>query len=180
MSQDGVNPYRLLREIEARFVAGAHGLPQREQARQIWRGIGFTLLGRQRLAPLDQVDEILTLPSLTRVPLTQSWMLGVANVRGNLLPVIDMHAYLTGQLIPVTKEARVLAVRDGELFFGLLVESVSGLQSLDVQDRIEDAGDARDELTPYTDGAFRVGDDAWLVVDFLRLALDERFLQVAA
>lgn len=180
MTQDRIHPYQILRDLESRHSLGAHGLPQQQEARQVWRGIGFTVLGASRLAPLDQVDEILTPPTLTRVPLTRPWMLGVANVRGNLLPVVDLRAFLTGEASVPTKASRVLAVRCGELFFGLLVEAVSGLQSLDQRERAPGDGGRSDAMSRYTRDHFRLEATTLPVVDLHALALDERFLQVAA
>jgi twitching motility protein PilI len=46
---------------------------------------------------IGEVNEILTLPVLTPVPGTRSWLLGVANVRGNLVPVIDLRDFIEGE-----------------------------------------------------------------------------------
>lgn len=52
------------------------------------------------IAPLEEVKEILNYPDgVTRVPGTQAWLLGMANIRGNLLPLIDLQQFLGG--VPV-------------------------------------------------------------------------------
>ncbi len=56
-------------------------------------------VGDDRLiAPLNDIKEILNFPSaITKVPGTKPWMLGIANIRGTLLPVIDLQLFLIGR-----------------------------------------------------------------------------------
>ena len=48
------------------------------------------------LLPLSQSGEIFPLPNLTRVPYTQAWFCGVANLRGGLYAVVDLLALMGG------------------------------------------------------------------------------------
>ena len=45
----------------------------------------------------DEVVEILPMPQVTPVPGAQPWLLGVANIRGNLLPIVDLKQFLEGE-----------------------------------------------------------------------------------
>ena len=71
--------YLKLIEISERSRQHAHGLPEQEQAKSIWSGVGFTLNDRRYVAPMDEVSEILTVPRYTQVPGVQSWVKGIAN-----------------------------------------------------------------------------------------------------
>ncbi len=175
-----VDPLQLLRDIERRSQAAARGLPMQEESRDYWRGVGFMLGGQALLAPLEQVDEILTVPPLTRVPLAKPWVLGIANVRGNLLPVMDLGAFL-GLGATVRDEAsRVIAVREGEFFSGLLVGAVSGLQQIDSAEHQDALPEVAPALQAFLSGAFRVADELRPVFEFTRLATHAGFLQAAA
>ena len=175
-----VDPLQLLREIERRSQAAARGLPMQEESRDYWRGVGFVLGGQALLAPLEQVDEILTVPALTRVPLAKPWVLGIANVRGNLLPVMDLGAFLGLGATARDEATRVLAVREGEFFSGLLVSAVSGLQQIDSAERQEGLPEVAPALQEFLSGAFRVDDGLRPVFDFTRLATHAGFIQAAA
>lgn len=175
-----VDPLQLLRDIEQRSQAVARGLPMQEESRDYWRGVGFVLGGQALLAPLEQVDEILTVPPLTRVPLVKPWVLGIANVRGNLLPVMDLGAFLG--LGPTARDeaTRVIAVREGEFFSGLLVGAVSGLQQIDSAGHQETLPEVAPALQALLSGAFRVNGELRPVFEFRRLAEHAGFLQAAA
>jgi twitching motility protein PilI len=58
------------------------------------RELGVLIGTRHYLLDLTQVGEIVPFQSATAVPLTQPWYLGLANVRGSLVGVIDLAAYL--------------------------------------------------------------------------------------
>ncbi|GGX75966.1 chemotaxis protein CheW [Massilia dura] len=61
------------------------------------RELGVLIGARHCLLDLTQVGEIVPFQSATAVPLTQPWYLGLANVRGNLVGVIDLGAYLAAE-----------------------------------------------------------------------------------
>ena len=60
-----------------------------------WSGIAFEMMGQYFVAPL--VSEVIYPPKYTLVPNTQSWVLGLANIRGRLLSVSDLTQYVSGQ-----------------------------------------------------------------------------------
>ncbi len=84
------------------------------------------------LVDLAEISEVLPLPDMHPVPLTQPWFLGMANVRGNLYGISDL-AQIVGQSSPVrTSNSRVLLVNQ-ELIAqaGVMIERLIGLRNLD-------------------------------------------------
>src|SRR5690554_4659218 len=90
--------FEMLTELARQSRAVARGLPAQIDARPQWSGIGFTLLGSHFVAPLDEVSEMLEVPSYTHLPGVKPWVRGVANVRGRLLPLFDLAAFCGGQI----------------------------------------------------------------------------------
>jgi twitching motility protein PilI len=90
------DPFESLIEYERRSLAHVAGLPEQLQAAGLWRGIGYRIGQRRLVSEYEAVAEILTVPQIMPVPGAQPWMLGVANVRGNLLPVVDLKQFLEG------------------------------------------------------------------------------------
>ena len=87
-SDTRLSPYEVIADYERRSLAHVAGLPEQLDAPGLWRGVGYRI-GSHRLASgFDEVVEILPLPPVTPVPGAQPWMLGVANIRGNLLPIV--------------------------------------------------------------------------------------------
>ena len=58
------------------------------------RELGVLLGGRRCLLDLTQVGEIVPYQAVTAVPLAQDWYRGLANIRGNLVGVVDLARYL--------------------------------------------------------------------------------------
>ena len=63
------------------------------------------------LVKLEEAGEVIPVPAMVPVPLTQPWFRGLANIRGNLFSVIDFAAYQGGEPTPATPDARLLLVR---------------------------------------------------------------------
>jgi twitching motility protein PilI len=174
-----INPLAVLKDIEEACRSCAVGLPRKAEASNEWSGIAFRLGGHSLLAPMDQVVEILDVPTLSNVPLTQSWVRGMANVRGKLLPVIDLNGYLGNEMARLTGKSRILVINYEGIYSGLIVDEVMGLKHfLDEEYTQDDAGvDAM--LQPYIAGAYRRDEQLWGVFSLLVLADSQQFLQAA-
>ncbi|MFF7706402.1 chemotaxis protein CheW [Pseudomonas sp. NPDC007930] len=120
--------FELLLEIDRRCRAHAAALPSQDARLQSWSGIGFRLASSWFVAPMAEVVEVLPEPRLTRVPGVHPWVRGVANLRGRLLPVLDLCGFFGIERSSVRKQRRVLVIDHDELFTGLLVDEVPGLQ----------------------------------------------------
>ena len=73
--------------------------------------MALKMAGELYLVAREEAREVLGVPApLTRVPGAKSWILGLANVRGQLLPIIDLRAYLGSGPTPASRSARVIVV----------------------------------------------------------------------
>ncbi|RMD70813.1 MAG: purine-binding chemotaxis protein CheW, partial [Gammaproteobacteria bacterium] len=120
------DPIALLEDIERRSLERARGLPLQVEVKPTWTGIGFRMGDSLLAAPLAEIREILTYPGLTRIPGARPWIKGIANVRGNLLPVMDLQAHLKGKETPLSSKCKVLVTGHGEVVAGFLVGEVLG------------------------------------------------------
>lgn len=93
--------------------------------------LGVQAGGRLWLMRLDEAGEVLSLPELTPVPLTRSWFLGLANIRGNLSSVVDYAAFIGETPTERSPECRLvlLAERFG-VHSGVLVARMMGLRNI--------------------------------------------------
>lgn len=171
---------QLLRELEVRCREHAHGLPRQIEIREEWLGIAFRLGEHRLVAPLDHVTEILTYPGMSKVPGTKEWVRGIANIRGNLLPIMDLQSYLQqGRGVVSGRLSRVLVVNHKGVFSGLVVDEVLGLKHFFPEQRTEDLPGSDASLAAYLLHGFQSGDDHWGVFSLKRLAETPQFLQVA-
>lgn len=173
-----LSPFEILARYERLSLAHASDTPEKLEAPGLWRGIGFRVGSRQFVSGIDEINELLAVPVLTPVPGTQAWLLGVANVRGNLVPVIDLGRFLFGERTLHSERARLLIVRQGNGNVALLVDEVFGQRTVDAQQRAtaEDEDDPR--LARFVDN--RVGEPRLAVFSMGRLVRAPDFRQAAA
>lgn len=105
------SPFDVLVDYERRSLAHVVGLPEQLDAPGLWRGVGYRIGARRLASGFGEVLEILPLPQVTQVPGAQPWLLGLANVRGNLLPIVDLKQFLEGERTVLHESQRILLVR---------------------------------------------------------------------
>lgn len=98
-------------------------------------------LGREEYSvSILQVQEIKRITDITRVPHTPDYIKGVINLRGSVLPVIDLKKRLNLPQQPSTEDTRIIIVKVDELSVGMIVDAVSEVMTIN-QENI-DAPDA--------------------------------------
>lgn len=168
----------------------AKGLPSQVDTKPHWSGIGFELLGRHFVAPMGEVSEMLEVPYYTRLPGVKPWVKGVANVRGRLLPVCDLAVFLGGRIQAPRKQQRILVLENEDLYTGLLVDQVFGMQHFPVDtyspvvtdqagaDGLPQDNDQR-LVAPFCQGHFFVEGVEWTVFRPEKLSADAQFSNAA-
>lgn len=169
------NPFDFLQELEQRTLEGASSLPAVDQESDTWVGVGFRIGESRLIADMSAVKEILDLPEYTVVPGVKSWVVGVANVRGSLLPILDIKSYLLGENIKNRKKGRVIVIEYKGFNTGLIVEEVFGMRHFHENDVLADAPQVPEALSPYVDKVFQRDEESWPVFDFNELEQDEHF-----
>lgn len=94
--------------------------------------LGVLVGERHCLLDLREASEIASLMPITKVPLTKDWYLGLANVRGNLVGVVDLARFLGDHAQRHGKENRVIVVAAGlSGTSGFMVSRVLGLRYIE-------------------------------------------------
>ena len=174
------SPFDLLGDFERRSLAHVAGLPEQLDAPGLWRGVGYRV-GKRRLASaFDEVVEILPLPQVTPVPGAQAWMLGVANIRGNLLPIVDLKQFLEGERTVLHEGQRVLIVRQPDGDVAITIDQLYGQRSFHEEQQVEGDDIAEGRYVHFIDRAYRLGEDTWGVFSLDKLSRTPEFRQAAA
>ncbi len=87
--------------------------------------VAFKLLNEEYGISILNVQEIRNLTDITRVPFAADYIKGVINLRGSVLPVIDLKKRLGLADAPYTDNTRIVTVNIGELHVGMLVDAVT-------------------------------------------------------
>jgi len=171
--------FEQLGEYERLSMAHIAGTPQQSDAPGHWRGVGFRLGQRRLAAGFDEIVEILSMPQVTHVPGAQPWMLGVANVRGTLLPVVDLKQFLEGERTVIHEAQRILVVRQGGGNVAVLIDELFGQRSFNDAQMIT-ADEETGRYGYFVKQVYRVGDFDWGVFSMSMLTRTPEFRQAAA
>ena len=87
--------------------------------------VAFKLLDEEYGVEIFHVQEIHNLVDITRVPFSASFIKGVINQRGSVMPVIDLKKRLGLEASPYTETTRIVTVIVGDLQVGMLVDAVT-------------------------------------------------------
>lgn len=174
------SPYEILADYERRSLVHVAGLPEQLDAPGLWRGVGFRVGGKRLAAGFDEVAEILPMPQVTPVPGAQPWMLGVANIRGNLLPIVDLKQFLEGERTVLHEGQRVLIVRQPGGDVAITIDELYGQRSFHEEHRLQEAEAAQGRYAHFIEAMYRLGEDVWSVFSLQKLARTPEFRQAAA
>lgn len=172
-----------LRELQTRLADRLQAARTNTSEGASWLAVQ---VGRHNyLLPLEQAGEIFTWTQVLRVPYTQAWFWGVANLRGALVGVIDLSAYL-GHPVKRTEqslyEVSLLVVNPAlQANVALVVDRLLGLRGPDdfISTTLESAQDAPpvplDMVGPsYRDSAGNI----WPVLQLHQLVQAPEFLSI--
>jgi twitching motility protein PilI len=176
---ESLTAFELLLQIDQRCRLLAADLPSQPTRQNSWSGIGFRLGEYWYVAPMGEVSEVLHEPRVTQVPGVKPWVKGVANLRGRLLPIMDLCAFLGHELSVARRQRRVLVVEHQDVFAGLMVDEVFGLQHF-AQESLEPvATDAvPGPMAAFVEGCFQ-GEQTWRVFSPFALARSQGFMNIA-
>lgn len=138
--------------------------------------LGITVGSKRLLVDLNDISEVIPVPTVQSVPLTQPWFLGVANIRGNLFNVSDFAQFVGLPPILKTASNRVLLLSSqATTQAALLISSLIGLRNIDnfKVKTISNDIDFSYCKTAYEDAE---GND-WFEVDMDQLVNDKNFVQ---
>jgi len=169
---------QLLLQMEAYSQSHAAPLPLEEDIKSVWSGIGFRIADYRFIAPIEYVREIMKYPVVSLVPGSKEWVRGIANIRGNLLPIFDLQGFLGQLATPIKRETRILAIAKDKLSAGLIVDEIYGMKYFD-QEYFNARMGHDVKWQKYFSGGFELDGENWVVFDLKRLIENKDFLNVA-
>lgn len=96
--------------------------------------VAFKLRNEEYGFSILNVQEIKGLTDITRVPFAPDFIKGVINLRGSVLPVIDLKKRLSLEDTPYTANTRIVIVQYDEVSVGMLVDAVTEVRTINADD----------------------------------------------
>jgi len=87
--------------------------------------IGFRLADQEYAFRIEQIQEIVILDQVTQTPQVADYIEGVANLRGTIIPIVNLRQLFGFQPKPLDDETRTVVVNVGERTMGCTVDSVT-------------------------------------------------------
>lgn len=135
--------------------------------------IVFALGSEEYGVEVEKVRTIERIQQMTRVPKTPEFIKGVINLRGVVIPIIDLRARFGLELSEYTDSTRIIIVSAGEFEVGLIVDSANDVIDLDT-DHIDNPPEIVGGIkAKYLDGIARVGEERLLVLLNLEQVLNK-------
>lgn len=133
----------------------------------------FRLASERYALETRHVQDVHPLRDLTPLPCTPSFVLGIVNVRGRILPVLDLKKFFDLPEHGLTDLHRIILVQGVDLEFGLLADVIVGVRSV--------AADALQPSLPTLTGIRAeylkgIGEDRLVVLDLERILADPKII----
>jgi twitching motility protein PilI len=169
-----------LLEYEKRSTTFSPGARNSQGQSDEWSGVTFGM-GDARLAcNIERISEILPCPPSTPVPGAKPWIVGLANVRGEILTIVDLSWYLTGVRSPRTNSSRLLASSLNKAPIGLLIDEVFGQRHFLESDAVPAELPEDSPLSSIVDKQHQLGAETWHELNLDQLFNSAEFLNGAA
>jgi purine-binding chemotaxis protein CheW len=140
----------------------------------------FKIADEEFAIPIGHVIEIVGIQKITEVPDMPAFVKGVINLRGKVIPVMDVRLRFHLEAVEYDDRTCVVVVSVGETTIGLVVDTVS--EVVDIPEgnispppRFSSSGSGR-----YVSGMGKIGDAVKIIIDVQRLLRDEEIAALAA
>lgn len=125
----------------------------------------FSLGGEEYALEILRVQEIIGMMPVTSVPRTPPHILGVVNLRGKVIPVIDMRLKFAMERLPQTEQTCIVVIQARGTQFGMVVDRVSEVVDIP-EEQIEDTPTFGEEVnTDYILGVGKSGNKVMLLLN---------------
>ncbi|MBN1179564.1 MAG: chemotaxis protein CheW [Anaerolineae bacterium] len=133
--------------------------------------VAFRLDRQVYALPIDPVERIIPMVTITALPQVNNSVAGVINVRGQAIPVVDLRRHLGVHDAPIQQYTPILLVWVGQLLVGLIVDEVIDMLNLPAQHIARPAEMMPDglEITPILQGLAYTDRGTVLVLDIAHL-----------
>ena len=167
--EEAFNPSPAIMDARARSLA-----PMPAASRPPGANVGVVLfgLGRERYAVETQfVREVVRFADFTPVPGTPEFVVGVANLRGMVIAIVDLHRFFGIPRKGVTDLSRVIVLGVDRVEFGILADVADGQTEIAADDILAPPGKIAGIASTYVRGVTR---EALIILDGMALLADER------
>ena len=131
------------------------------QGRYLTFNLGEEVFGLQ----IRYVTEIIGLQPVTKVPEVPSFIKGIINLRGKIIPVIDMRLKFRKEPVPYTDRTCIVVIDTQEIVVGLIVDKVAEVVNIADENIVPPPDQKTGMRNKYIQGIGKVDDNVKLLLD---------------
>jgi len=123
-------------------------------------------LGIERFSiPLLMVKEVIPMPDMTKVPNSPSYYVGIMNLRGQIISVVDLRTKMNIKASEVEQEIAVIIVEIDGIGIGLIVDSVNKVLKVGNSDIVDVPKISNQINAKFVSGVFKINEDLVVLLD---------------
>ncbi|GAB4482678.1 MAG: chemotaxis protein CheW [Anaerolineales bacterium] len=139
----------------------------------------FELGGEQFGVAISAVESIVQMLPITHIPQAPAYVRGVTNLRGRVLPVLDLHTRFGLKPQTDSKEQRIVVLHWGNTEAGIIVEAVTEVITLDPAQVEPPPPLTRTVASEFVEGIAKLGERMVILLDLRKVLSSEEKEQVA-
>ncbi len=124
--------------------------------------IGFMINDNEYTVPITKVQEIINIPPITKLPQSPPYIEGIINMRGKIISVINLKSLMG--FPQDTEHQRIMVLSSGKVTFGVLVDSITGVISID-EKNIEPSENILTDGVHNFEGVAKLNDRLLIMLD---------------
>ena len=139
----------------------------------------FSLGDQMFAAPIANIFELSLPPDVILVPNTPQWMLGVANMRGEIISIVDLTGFLNMGQENIKKPSRMIIAQtnDRQMMLGLIVDRINGIKYFTADEILPVEQKAPGQSAAYLNGSLVHEDTLIAIFDFEKLLQSPKMRQ---
>ncbi|MGB1880679.1 MAG: chemotaxis protein CheW [Gammaproteobacteria bacterium] len=144
-----------------------------EKEDPLYRFVTFRLADETYGINVMQVQEVLRMTDVAPVPGAPHYVMGIINLRGNVVTVLDTRMLLNLEAREITENSRIMIIEAGKIAVGLLVDSVAEVLNVSASQIDPPPTLGKDENTRYIQGVFSKDGEITIFIDLTKLVTEE-------
>jgi chemotaxis signal transduction protein len=146
--------------------------PATQQVNAEWATVVTFFLGTELFGfPVDAVQEVIRVGQIVRVPHAPYTVRGIHNLRGRVVPVVDLRVRLGLKRAEINEKSRLLITPAHKRMLGLLVDCVDQVTRIDLNRMSAPPADVLSERSEYITGVYQQDPQFLIMLDIERVLL---------
>lgn len=146
-----------------------------QKAKETERFLLFQLSAEFYCVPIQQVKEVVTAPDLTRVPLAPEFVIGIMDLRGEIISVLDVRGFFGLTAVEKQDAVRIIVTDVAGSLAGIITDRIEGTLELTKNQIQPPLATVKEELRRYTIGQAQKNNAIITILDLEKVFRSEAF-----